>query len=215
MALIRHAFTSGRKSDDGQTDRARPVDWNDFHTVDPATFLQSHLSGGATGLELLGTGKVAVAANSLSLTVAARKELLVMIFVTGTSASSQVQIRFNSDTGPNYWDYLLRGNAAIAGIASVAQTRGTLATGVRLHADASIRPRIALLGILNRLDRSKPLTLLPQAGGGSATALARPGLGQAEWVNTSAQITTLSLHADATVNLNIGTVAVVFGRNTP
>jgi hypothetical protein len=141
----------------------------------------------------------------------ARDELWVVSRVTGYSGSDIASFRFNGDTSTNYWSRSISFAAASTTATNAEFASATLA---RLHPTATTLQRSSSHLISNIATKSKVGTIQAQTGSGSAATIPVIEFGGFEWVNTSAQITSITmLTAGGSITMAAGTGFAVFGRN--
>jgi hypothetical protein len=167
---------------------------------------------GPQGYDFLGSIKLASANVSTGvLTIAARDILLVQSRVTGYSGGDIASLRFNGDSGANYWSR--HQSIATAGTTHTDAPQAS-ATLARLHPLTSTLQRSSLHSITNNLSTSKLGTVLAATSTGSAATVGILEFGAFEWVNTSAQITSIEMRtAGGSITLSAGTGFAVFGLN--
>jgi parallel beta-helix repeat protein len=179
-------------------------------------------SGGLTehlrGWEFLGSTVLGSAAITTSvLTVDARDELMITFRVVSLSAGDTVGIRFNGDTGANYW---WRGvtsvKTATSGSApALVDTFTASTTRVVLYPLSGTAQLVGTAAVTNRSATTKLVTV--DASTGSAAAATVPTTlitGSGEWINTAAQITSVTmLTTGGTATMAAGSGFVVHGRN--
>jgi hypothetical protein len=165
----------------------------------------------ATGLEFLGSTLMGSAAASSSVvTIPARDYLEIYVRVTGYGGSDIASLRFNGDTGNNYWSRYL---SAAAGGAVLTNNQNVSQAFARLFASGTTLGRTAVLGLSN----AQTATKVGVVNGNTATNAAGTAgvieFGGFEWVNTAAQITTVQLVTAGGQTMSIGTGFEVYGMN--
>lgn len=165
------------------------------------------------GYDLLASsGKLGTAAASAGvLTIDARDMLLVEVMVTGYAGNDIASLRFNGDTGTNYW--YKPASTAAATTAWTIGAAGTAKTLVQLFATGVTLGRSAIVGITNNATTEKIITINGATGSGVATAMGTIESGAGGWVNTTAQITSIEMRTNGGANLLTGTGFRVFGAN--
>lgn len=153
----------------------------------------------------------AAAANLGTLTIPAMNHLYINLQVTGFSGSDFASIRFNGDTGANYVSRFI---TAVAGGVVFADAPFVSATAMRLTAIAGTTGQSIWLSVNNTLAVSKQASIVaPLSTGAAATAatIVIPGAG--EWVNTTAQITSVLALVGGANNFNAGSSITIWGSN--
>lgn len=165
------------------------------------------------GLEDLG-GPPLLASAAVSAgvwTVPARDELFVSVRVTGYSGADIASFRFNGDTGTNYWS---RYHNSLAGQTTYTDNPNVSQTVARCFALTTTLQRTAWVKISNPTTTSKRGVVLGGTSTGAAGTAGQIEVGGFEWVNTTAQITSIELRtAGGTLLLNAGTSFHVWGKN--
>lgn len=140
-----------------------------------------------------------------------RDVLQIQVRVTGYSGGDIASLRFNGDTGANYWSRCISWAAAGTTATNAQNASATLA---RLFAQTTTLQRSATVGITNYATTSKVGNISAQTSSGSAGTIPVIEFGGFEWVNTSAQITSVQLlTAGGSITMPAGTGFAVFGRN--
>jgi len=166
------------------------------------------------GYDFLGkiaiTGSAAVTTGAL--TIEARDMLFVQVRVLGYSGGGDIaSFRFNGDTGTNYWS---RSISAASGGTTLTNAANASATLARLHPTSTTLQRSSTHAITNNASTSKVGTISAQTGSGAAATTPVIEWGGFEWVNTSAQITSIELRtAGGSVTMPVGTGFAVWGIN--
>jgi hypothetical protein len=164
------------------------------------------------GLEFLGSTKLAAgAATTATVTIPARDVLVVLVRVTGYAGGGDIaSLRFNGDTGANYWSRYL---SWAAGGTVVANNQNVSQTLARMFALAQTQGRNAIIGINNLTGATKVGNVNGQSGTGAAATAGTLEQGGFEWANTAAQITSIVMLTAGGVNMNTGSGFAVYGRN--
>jgi hypothetical protein len=150
------------------------------------------------------------AATSSVLTFAAYDELTVQILITAYGGSDVASLRFNGDTGTNYWTRYITCNAGAVVLADVPNPADTMIQSGAPTANG----RSVEMVITNPLAKSKVITVSTQFGNGNTTVSGQINLGGVgEWINTTAQITSMQMLTKAGNTMGAGSGFVVFGRN--
>lgn len=153
----------------------------------------------------------AAAANLGTLTVPAVNTLWIDISITGFSGSDSAGIRFNGDTGTNY---VARYITAAAGGVVFADAPFVSGTSLRLSAAAGTTGLHVSMRINNFATVSKQCLIGTHlTTGAAATAPTAVIAGSGEWVNTTAQITTIQALVVGANNFNAGSSITIWGTN--
>ena len=140
-----------------------------------------------------------------------RDMLMVQVRVQGYSGGDIASFRFNGDTGANYWSRNISFAAGGVTATNAEQVSQTLA---RLHPTTTTQKRSSVHFINNQANTSKLGTTTAQTSSGSAATIPVLEFGGFEWVNTTAQITSITLlTAGGSITMPAGTGFVVFGCN--
>lgn len=159
------------------------------------------------GLEFLGFGTVA--AGIVTTTIQPRDYLKLLINVGSYGGGGDIaSLQFNLDTGNNYW---WRHMTAAAGAAVWANTQGTTTNLIQL-ADAAVNQgRTIEVDIINKPTKSKSCTIRTQTLTGAVGTAGIISLGGGEWVNTTVQITSITLTDVSLVGFTAS--MAIFGKN--
>jgi hypothetical protein len=163
--------------------------------------------------EFLGSASLTAAATSLaSGTLAARDELMIVARIVSLSVADIPALRFNGDTAANYWTRYL---TAATGVATVANAQTASALMARLSGVSVTNGRTFSVIMSNRLASTKVGTVDAATGSGAAATIPATDItGSFEWINTTAQVTSVTLlAAGGTATMGIGSGFVVYGRN--
>lgn len=142
----------------------------------------------------LGTTTLGSAASSISVSIAAKKHLRIVIRVIAKANSTATYLRFNSDSGANY---------------SLRRTRSGSAGGswavneMSLWGSTTGNDEYYTLDVVNQSAYSKFLTGTGVEWNQDASAILVTITDAGVWNNTSAQITTVSIHT-STGNADFG-----------
>lgn len=177
----------------------------------------------AWGMDYLGGTFLAASAHETSVVTleyppgsgiaATRKKLEIHVLVTAYGGTPDVtgdiaSIRFNGDSGNNYWSHHA---TYIAGAWTPTETAS--ASLIRIAPTNSRLSRNAVLEVNNLANRSKTVTFKNQTGTNDATVVGLLNVGGAEWVNTSDQISTVQLVNAGTNNIITGSGFFVLGKD--
>lgn len=159
------------------------------------------------GLDFLGFGTTA--AGTVTVPIQARDYLKFLVRVNSYGPPGDiVSLQFNGDSGANYW---WRHMTAAAGGAVWANTQGVSASLIQL-ADATTQlGRTIEVDVINNAVKSKSCNIRTQTLTGAAGTAGIVSLGGGEWVNTSVQITSVTM-------IDVGAVGfsaniAIFGKN--
>lgn len=165
-------------------------------------------------LERLGSLRLASAATTTGvLTIPAREQLLIQVNIAGYGGGDIAALRFNGDTATNYWDRHL--TAAAGGTTWVnTQTVATTNTMIRLAGTTTTQGRSVTCTVMNIATISKSVGLSHiQTNTGSAGTAGTLDFGGGEWINTSAQITSIEMITAGGATLTAGSGFIVYGSN--
>lgn len=176
------------------------------------TMTSAGVTTSTSGLQFLGSKVLgSAAATTGALTVAAKDVIVIYIRITGYAGGGDIAaLRFNADSGANYWD---RHITWAAGGTTATNTQTASTTLVRLARAAATTGRMIEVTISNLSSVSKSITIYTQTGTGAAATVGVIDTGGGEWVNTSAQITSIELLTAAGGNMNANSGFAVFGKN--
>ncbi len=152
-------------------------------------------------------------ATSGAITIPAFDELMIIVrIVPGVSATDIPALRFNADTGNNYRSRYLVNNA----VSGVTLTDVPTATTnmARLSGLSATTGRVTKVIINNKLAAGKVGTVASTNATNSLTV--QPGIdlaGGFEWVNTAAQITSVTLLTVSASTMPIDSGMQIYGRN--
>jgi hypothetical protein len=146
--------------------------------------------------------------------------LFIIVRVTGYTGTDIASMRFNGDTGQNYWDRHLQvaaGGTTLSDVECGSSTTGcgtaTNRVLMRLGPNSVTTARTVFVTCGNRAATSKVCDIRSQVGTGTAATAGAMTWGGGEWVNTSAQISSIVLVTKGGNSMLTGTGFVVFGRN--
>ena len=135
--------------------------------------------------------------------------LWVFINVTGYAGTDVVSLRFNGDSGTNYWDRTL--TVAAGTVTPIVDTNTVSTTLIRMGKPIN-KGRQVFAQIGNFATRSKVVQVMNQFGSGAAGTVADTTIGSAgEWVNTTAQIIQIDCLTAGATNVISGSSIMVFG----
>jgi len=138
-------------------------------------------------------------------------KLYISIVITGFSGSDSAAIRFNGDTGANY---VARYATVAAGGVIVADAPFVSGTSMRLSAAAGTQGQSIWMVVNNFATVSKQAMITaPLFTGAAATAATLVVGGAGEWVNTTAQITSVQPLVVGANNFNLGSSITIWGSN--
>ena len=185
------------------------------HALPGPVVARSQVGSTALGMEFLGGAKAVGGETSISTgTFGARDALLVFVGITGLSAAAHVHLRFNGVTTATYWHRTFSSTGLAAGLVTFANNQGPSATYVDLEGGSSTAlKRHWFVSLTNRLASSKSAFWQGTVGNSTLDpTVAITGVG--EWVNTTAQITSVDL-GTVSGTLNADCRVQVYGRSYP
>lgn len=150
------------------------------------------------------------AVSSSLLTIAARETLMFVIQIQGYGGSDVASLRFNSDSGVNYWQ---RSTADLLGSALTTNTQRPSQTLMELANASSTTNRIVTVICSNHKTTNKVCTMSEMTDTGSAATVGAIDNGGGEWFNTAAQITTVTLTTAGGQTLLASSSIAVYGNN--
>jgi hypothetical protein len=153
------------------------------------------------------------AVSSGVLTIEPRKILRCAVNIGGYSGGDIASLRFNGDSGSNYWD---RHITWAAGGTTAVNTQNISTQLVRLAGNAVTQGRVVQVVIMNVASITKPVGISHlQTLTGSAATAGVLDIGGGEWVNTSAQITSIEMRtAGGSITMPAGTRIDIYGSPT-
>jgi hypothetical protein len=164
-------------------------------------------------MEFLGSTRMSASAvGTAVVTIPAREQLLVICNIAGYSGGDIASLRFNGDTGANYWSRHL---TCAPGATTLTDNPTASATLFRLAGNAVTQGRSVSCSIMNLATISKSIGIGHlQTNTGAAATIGTLDWGGGEWVNTTAQITSVQmLTAGGTITMPAGTGFSVYGVN--
>lgn len=198
------------------------LDFEDLPRVDPTT-LTAEITPpdpawwaavtAATAWTPLYTGALTVAATTLaSPTFAGRDELWIVVRVPSMSGADIPALRFNADSGTNYWSRYITAAASTTTLTNVPTASATMAklSGISVAGSRNVDVVVA-----NRSAGNKIATVVSATGSGVAATIPVVDIsGAFEWINTTAQITAVTLlSAGGSQTMSAGTGMAIFGRD--
>ena len=165
-----------------------------------------NFGGAGAGIwwEEIGRTTLAIAGDTITVSsLAARKYLKVYMISTATGGTTNGNITFNGDVGANY--------AARVSANGAADATASAQTSLGLFQAAAADDKFFVAEIVNISTKNKILqgTMMQQ---NSTTAPGRLEFA-AVWVNTSAQISSITLTNTGTGDFAIGSEIIVLGHN--
>lgn len=168
--------------------------------------------GQVPGMDFLGSTVLASsAATTGALTIDARDILCVLVRVTGYPSADIASLRFNADSGTNYWTK--HASAAAAATTFTISTANVSKTLAQMFATAVSTGRSAVVTITNNATTEKIGSISGTTGSGVASTLGTIETNSFGWVNTSAQITSIEMRVAGANTMSTGSGFAVFGRN--
>jgi hypothetical protein len=174
----------------------------------------------AWGLDYLGSTVLAAGAHETDVITlsfdgipATRDFLWVFVRIASYGGSPDVtgdigSLRFNSDSGANYWTRHLWFDAGTWNDVPNAST-----TLIRLAETNSRLSRNVFVTINNLATRGKTCNIKNQTGTANAATVGVINTGGGEWVNLVDQITSVQLINAGSNNMGAGSGVIVFGKN--
>jgi len=142
----------------------------------------------------------------------AMNSIILFVNVSGYAGTDVVSVQFNGDTAANYWFRYL---TCAQGTATVTNLETTAATAIALGVVAN-KGRQVCLQAGNALAKTKVCQIMNQFGSGvTGTASTATISGQGEWVNTTAQITSILLTTVGGTSMTTGSSYALFGYSAP
>jgi hypothetical protein len=166
----------------------------------------------ARGMEFLGSLRLSGSAVTTGvLTIAPREQLLILCNIAGYSGGDIASLRFNGDTAANYWDRHLSSQKTTT---TWTNTETASTTLIRLAANGVTQGRTVQVSIMNIANVSKPVSMTVCTLTGAPATVGLIDIGWGEWVNTSAQITSVEMRtAGGSITMPAGTGFTVYGVN--
>lgn len=170
--------------------------------------------GPLPGWVRLGSGIFVSAGASIGpITIPAYKFLYIMHIITGYSGADIAMFQFNGDTTiTNYGSWFMTKSHATTPLnAQSASNAGTVA-GIPVSGTTQTVGRVGQFLISNIAANRKVIDI---RNANESTTSTGPSLdeGWGEWLNTSAQITSISMKLVGGNNLNAGSGFIVYGDN--
>jgi hypothetical protein len=164
------------------------------------------VTGGIWGQELNRDTVTGVSRDTMSVAIAAKKYLYVIIVLQGTGGTISGQMLFNNDSGTNYSDRLSLNGAA--------ETTNTVQSSVLITGAATYANLVFTAEIINIAAQEK-LVSGKRWDPGTAGSANLPNRAEYEgkWTNTTNQITNVSLVNSGTGDFAIGSELIVLGRD--
>lgn len=160
------------------------------------------------GMFLEGATLSANAAAFPTISFPAFGSLDIRLSILGFSATDILTLRFNSDTGNNYWD---RNVTAVAGGVVFVDNPTTTTSQVRVGITGT-KGVSARLTVSNNLTVSKLISGVVALGTGAVGTAGTAVVSMAgEWINTTAQITSLSVLCAGANSFLSGSSIAVYG----
>jgi len=163
----------------------------------------------ASSWQRLGSTTVEDSASSqIDVTITAKKYLIIKVFAEG-DGSAKLRMRFNDDSGSNYW-YRASSNGGSDGVAGGAGTIMDI-DNVNLNDGEQA---MNVLHVINILNREKTCMNHHINSGGAGAGNIPDRVEQiTKWVNTSAQITKVSLINPQSGDYAVGSTVTVWGAD--
>jgi len=168
----------------------------------------------AWGRDFLGRTKLAASAHETAVvTIEPRDILWIQVYITAYGGTPDVtgdigSLRFNGDTGNNYWTRHLYYDAGAWNDVVTAST-----SLIRLAPTNSRLSRNVLCTVNNQVNRSKTVNMKNQTGTNDATVAGQVNIAGGEWVNLTDRITSVQLVNAGSNNMITGTGFYIEGAN--
>ncbi|HTF79894.1 MAG TPA: hypothetical protein VK620_37230 [Bradyrhizobium sp.] len=168
----------------------------------------------AWGMDFLGSTFLASAAHETAVvTIAPRVQLWIAVHVASYGGSPDptgdiASLRFNGDSGANYWSDHAQFIAGAWTDFPLASTNLIRMAGTNSRLSRNVWCQVNNLG-----NRGKTVNLKNQTGTGDPTVVGVINLGGGEWVNTTDQITSVQLVNQGSNNMGTNSGFIVFGKN--
>lgn len=165
--------------------------------------------GNIPGMERLGSTSLAAGATTTAtVTIAVRKTLFIGVSIAGYAGGGDVaSLRFNGDTGNNYWSRHITANT---GAATLADNPTAATSAIRLGL-ATTQARVAWV-VCGNVGVAH-ICRIDSAIGTGSTAVAQLNVAGAGAWNNTADITSVIMVAPGGANMNTGSGFVVYGSN--
>jgi hypothetical protein len=120
-------------------------------------------------------------------------------------------LRFNGDSGNNYWTHHIHAEAINGAQWTDVQNPST--NLIRLAESDCRCTRNVMAQINNRLGTSKTVNIKNQSGTNDPSVIGSVNVGGGEWVNTTSQITQIEMLTPEGNNMGTGSGFAVYGTN--
>jgi parallel beta-helix repeat protein len=229
-ALIRDVWVGTPTSDGGggpltlrtaNADPSTPADglaiYSNTTTSEPWWINTAGAKESLRGFECLGSTSLGGAAVTTgTVTIPARDELMIIFQVPSLSGADTVGLRFNGDTGNNYWwRHITSVKTTTSGTApAFIDTFLASTSRIVLYPITHTLELVGKLIITNRSATAKIASINSTINSGAAATVPTMNIGGAgEWVNTAAQITSVVMLTTGGVNtMPAGSGFAVYGR---
>jgi hypothetical protein len=162
---------------------------------------------GATAHNFVEIGRttLAVAGDTITVTVPAFRHLKIVARSTPTGGTNHHTLRFNGDTGNNY-DIRLSVNGG-------ADASATSQSGLDVGYSVGTFDMLTIVDVTNISTLVK--NVMGTAVANTTTVGTAPGKKEVtgKWANTSSQITSVTIFNDGTGDMAIGSEVIVYGHN--
>lgn len=164
-----------------------------------------------TGWDFLGSTFTNASATSTSvLSFSAREQLEFKIIIAGYGGSDVAALRFNADSGANYWT---RWMDSTTGLTSWATNQKVSQTFFLVAAVSSTVEREVTIDCSNHTSFNKLCTGVELTDTGSAATAGTADLGWGEYFTVASQINSVQVITSGGQTLNASTSIEVFGKN--
>jgi hypothetical protein len=175
--------------------------------------LTGALVRGSWALDYLGSTKLASAAHETSVVnIEARDFLWIFVRVasyggTPDATGDIASLRFNGDSGANYWTRHLYFDGVWNDVPTIDTTL------IRLAESNSRLSRNVFCTVNNLATRGKTVNIKNQTGTANPSVVGSVNVAGGEWVNLVDQITSVQLINQGSNNMGTGSGVIVWGKN--
>ncbi|MBI1834119.1 MAG: hypothetical protein HYR90_04840, partial [Candidatus Andersenbacteria bacterium] len=161
------------------------------------------LTPAAGDWQQLAEQELTVATATMSVTIPARKDLRIVIFISNNGGNGPALVQFNNDAGANYDTKIMSDNNA--------PTSFIGATRIHTGVGSDGRPGLAVMDVVNRAATRK---VVSWQGTATQAVGSAPGImsGSGVWNNTTDQITNVKVFGWAADTMDVGSRLTVYGK---
>lgn len=186
-------------------------DGQSAHSVGGVWLPSMNMTKAAQGMEYLGGGENATGSSVIGPITFRPRDVLIIIGRVSSMLSTDIPaLRFNNDSGTNYWTRNLQ---AAAGGATFAETALMQTTMLRISALFGISARSFMLILLNRSAASKSATFQSSLATGNPATPGALQIGAGEWVNTTSNVQAVTMLTVGGAQFGIDSGFGVFGKD--